>query len=555
MTASVNGRRSRTNRLALGTAAAAVLAVLLSTAATRDELVAAGEGNCSLAALQGALSRGPALEGNISLTAAIAINGSFTPPGAAAPLMDLPAVCRVSAVAKPSTDSEINFEVWLPAVNWNSKYLSVGEGGLHGNINYQGLADGVRRGYATASTDAGHRVADRWWMVGHPEKAIDAGYRGKHLQTVGAKAVIAAYFDKAPRLSYHAGCSGGGRQALMSLQRYPGDFDGYVIGAPANNWTGQATNWINKAQAIADPSSVIPAEKLPAIQAAVVAQCDARDGVRDGIVSEPRQCHFNPDVLACASAKDEGPSCLTPPQLVALKRIFRGPVDSKGRQIFPGEEPGTDILASVGPNLVQSYGVTTMGGLVLNRSDWDARTFDFDRDTRLMEEKIGRLFNANDADLRVQKAKGIKIIQYHGWADQALPPGESINYYERVIARMGGVADTQSFYRLFMAPGMAHCGGGPGPNRFGQAGGQSVAALAPGATANDDVVKALERWVEEGVAPDRLVATKYKNDAVTDAPLIRRPLCPYPQVQKYNGSGDPNVASSFSCVAPSVGTR
>ncbi len=555
MTASLDRRRPRARRLALNTAAAALLALSLFAAGSGGDVAAAAEGSCSVAALQTALGRGPALDGNISLVAASPIEGSFTPPGATAPLTGFPGLCRVAGVAKPSRDSEINFEVWLPNGSWNSKYLSVGEGGLHGTINYAGLADGVRRGYATASTDAGHSAADRWWMVGHPEKVIDAGYRGKHLQTIAAKAVIRAHYDEAPRWSYHAGCSGGGRQALMSLQRYPGDFDGFVIGAPANNWTGQTTNWINKALAFADAASVIPAEKLPAIQAAVAAQCDAIDGVSDGIVSDPRRCSFNPDALACSPAKENGPKCLTPPQLAALKRIFRGPVDSKGKQLFPGEEFGTDILAASGQNFVDRLGATTVGGLVLDRTDWDFRKFDFDRDSKMMEAKIGRIFNATDANLRAQKAKGIKVIQYHGWADQALSPGESIDYYERVVASMGGVAETQAFYRLFMAPGMAHCGGGPGPNKFGQSGGQSVAPLVTGSTASDDVVKALERWVEEGIAPDRLIATKYRNDAVTEPALIRRPLCPYPQVQKYNGTGDPNVASSFSCVAASSATR
>jgi hypothetical protein len=532
-----------------------MLALLLFMAGSGGEVAAAADRSCSLAPLQSALGRGAAPDGNISLSAASPIpEGSFTPLDSTTPLNGLPGLCRVAGVARPSKDSEINFEVWLPLANWNRKYLSVGEGGLHGTINYAGLADGVRRGYATASTDAGHSAADRWWMVGHPEKVIDAGYRGKHLQTVAAKAVIRAYYDEVPKWSYHAGCSGGGRQALMSLQRYPGDFDGFVIGAPANNWTGQTANWINKGLAFADPANVIPAEKLPAIQAAVAAQCDALDGVNDGIVSDPRRCRFNPDVLACP-AKDGGAACLTPPQIAALKRIYRGPVDSKGRQLFPGEEPGTDIVAASAQNFVDRLGATTVGGLVLNRTDWDLRGFDFDRDSRMMEQKIGSIFNANDADLRAQKAKGIKVIQYHGWADQALSPGESINYYERVMAKMGGVANSQAFYRLFMAPGMAHCGGGAGPNRFGQSGGGSVGPLVPGSTASDDIVKALERWVEEGIAPDRLIATKYKNDAATEPALMRRPLCPYPQVQKYNGTGDPNVASSFSCVASSSGTR
>lgn len=543
--------RSRAQRPGFTTVAVRMLGVPIFLLGCGGGVAAGSEGNCSLPVLQKALGEGSAIEGNISLlSASLNAEGSFTPPAAATPIANVPRFCRVAGVARPTVDSHINFEVWLPTANWNSKYLSVGEGGLHGTINYAGLADGLRRGYATASTDTGHSAADRWWMVGHPEKVIDAGHRGKHLQTVAAKALIKAYFDEAPKYSYHAGCSGGGRQGLMSLQRYADDFDGYVIGAPANNWTGQTTNWINKIQATADAASVIPAAKLPAIQAAVAAQCDKRDGLADGIISDPGRCQLNLDVLACVAGKEETAACLTPPQLTALKRIYRGPVDSAGRQLFPGEAPGTDVIAANGPNLVDRLGAATVSGLVYNRTDWDARSFNFDTDAKVMEEKIGAIFNANDADLRAQKANGIKVIQYHGWVDQALPPGESINYYERVMAKMGGVAQTHDFYRLFMAPGMAHCQGGPGPNRFGQSGGGSVGPLAPRSTASDDVVKALERWVEEGIAPDQLIATKYTNDEITEPVVSRRPLCPYPQVQKYNGSGDPNAASSFSCVRP-----
>ena len=542
--------RPRAQRPGVGTVAACMLGLPLLLVGCGGRAVAGGEGTCSLTVLQNAGGEGSALDGNISLvSASLNAEGSFTPPGATTPMTGVPAFCRVAGVARPSLDSHINFEVWLPTANWNSKYLSVGEGGLHGNINYAGLADGLRRGYTTASTDAGHSAADRWWMVGHPEKVIDAGYRGKHLQTVAAKAVTKAYYDEAPTRSYHAGCSGGGRQGLMSLQRYPDDFDGYVIGAPANNWTGQTTNWINKGLAVADPASVIPAEKLPAIQAAVMVQCDKLDGLADGIVSDPGRCRLNLDVLACSSAKEDSNACLTPPQLTALKRIYRGPVDSGGRQLFPGEEPGTDVIAASAQNFVDRLGGTTVSGLVYNQTDWDFRSFNFDVDPQVMEEKIDSIFNANDADLRVQKAKGIKVIHYHGWVDQALSPGESVRYYERVMAEMGGVAETQDFYRLFMAPGMAHCTGGPGPNRFGQAGGGSVGPLLPTSTADDDVVMALERWVEEGIAPDQLIATKNRNDAITEPALSRRPLCPHPQVQTYNGSGDPDVASSFSCMA------
>jgi feruloyl esterase len=387
-------------------------------------------------------------------------------------------------------------------------------------------------------------------MIGHPERVIDAGYRGKHLQAVAAKAVIESYYGKAPERSYHAGCSGGGRQGLMELQRYPDDYDGYVVGAPANNWTAQSTAWINKSQAFADPAAVIPMTMLPTIRAAAMAQCDALDGITDDIIGDPRQCNFNLDVLACPAGKDDNSTCLTPPQLASLKRLFDGPFDSEGRLLFPGDEPGTNVIDGVRRGLPNQHGGKTVGGLVYHRSDWDYRTFDFDVDPLVMEAAIGGIFNANDPDLRVQKEKGIKVIQYHGWTDEALAPRESINYYERVVEQMGGVEQTHDFFRLFMAPGMDHCGGGLGPNYFGQAGGGSVGSLTPTSDARSDVLMALEKWVEEDVAPDQLIATKYTNNVITEPVQSRRPLCPYPQVQKYDGSGDPNVETSFSCVQP-----
>lgn len=511
---------------------------------------------CTVDSIKTAIARLAPMEGNVTVeTAEARTGGSFTPPGATQPLAGLPDFCRVIAVAQPTTDSQIRMEVWLPTSGWGNRYLSVGEGGLHGAINYTGLSSGVKRGYATASTDTGHLANDTWWMVGHPEKVIDAGYRGKHLQATTAKAVIEAFYAQKPARSYHIGCSGGGREGMISLQRYPSDYDGYVIGAPANNWTGQVKDWIMKAQLMSNPATAIPVAKEPAIQAAAVAQCDAVDGLSDGIISSPRQCTFNADALACPAGQDNN-TCLTAGQVTSLKTVLRGPVDSAGRLLFPGDEPGTNIAGadkagSISPWWNTAFGISTVGGMLYNRTDWDYRTFNFDAEAQLLETNIGPIFNANNPDLRVQKARGIKVIQYHGWADQALAPGESINYYDRVVGSMGGLAQTQDFYRLFMAPGMAHCFGGPGPNDFGQAGGESVRPALPGSSASDDILKALESWVEQGVAPAQIIATKFTGDDATRPVIMRRPLCPHPLVAKYKGGNvDPNVASSFACASP-----
>lgn len=492
---------------------------------------------------------GTTLDATTTISTASLISGSFTPPGSTTALTGVPEVCRVVGVAKPTADSNINFEVWLPTSTWNKKYLSSTEGGLHGSISYGDMRNSVLRGYATASTDTGHSAADANWMINHPERVIDAGYRGKHLQTVAAKATIKAFYGQAPEKSYMAGCSGGGRQSLMELQRYPDDYDGYVIGAPANNWTGQSTYWALMNQAFNDPASKIPDAKIPAIKAATLAQCDAIDGVTDGIISDPRVCNFNADVLACPAGQDTN-QCLTAPQLTALKKVLQGPRDSSGRQLFPPNQVGAEtdnnnwsffITSDAGP---RNFLGRQVFGMLYNvpPANYDVMSFDFDTDPKLLVAQLGGILDATNPDLRVQKSKGIKVLHYHGWQDAALSPPESINYYEKVIASMGGLAQTQDFYKLYMVPGMVHCSGGPGPNHFGQPHVSNV----PAATAREDIIKALEEWVEKGQAPDTIIATKHTNDDPTRPALLRRPLCPYPKVQKYIG-GDPAAASSFAC--------
>lgn len=497
---------------------------------------------CELASLQKAVA---GLEGNMTVTKVETVTTE-------------PAHCRVFGVAKPTLGSNINFEVRLPTANWNGKYMSSFEGGTAGAIIAPWMIENMMRGYATAATDTGHVATDTWWPVDHPERVIDFGYRAKHLQTVAAKAVVATFYGKPPSKSYFNGCSNGGRQGMMELQRYPDDYDGYIIGAPANNLTGQTTYWALMNQALLAPESQIPDAKLPAIQAASLAQCDAIDGVTDGVISDPKACSFNPDVLACPAGTDTN-ECLTSPQLSALKKIYEGPRDSAGRLLYPPVESGTEAVNGPGGLNFAAYGTGSgpagartrlalpiISGMLYNTRTWDPASFNFDVDPKILDAQLADTLNAMNPDLRVQKARGAKILHYHGWGDAALSPRESINHYERVMAAMGGLAQTQDFYRLYMVPGMVHCSGGLGPNAFGQQLGPYIANTS---TAQDDIVKALERWVENGETPGAIIATKFIGDDPTKGVQIRRPLCPYPQVQKYV-SGDPNLASSFSCAAP-----
>jgi feruloyl esterase len=483
--------------------------------------------------------------------------GAFTPPPVPYPMpgpppnyKDVPAFCRVVAEVSPTPDSAIKLEVWLPAGGWNGKYQGQGNGGFAGMIGYPALGAAIKRGYATAGTDTGHTGGDAAWALGRPEKVIDFGYRGIHEMTLKAKAIIEAFYGDHPQHSYFASCSDGGREALMEAQRFPEDYDGILAGAPANLWTHLLVDamWVVQATTL-DQASYIPAGKLPAIGAAVLAACDAQDGVADGILNDPRQCHFDPTTLLCKGADSN--SCLTAPQVTALQKIYAGPHDSAGHQLFPGYMPGaeegpggwTPWITGMGPgrSLLSFFGTQYFTNMVYEQAGWDYKTFNVDQATKLADSKTAQALNATDPHLKPFRARGGKLILYHGWGDAAIPAPNTIDYYNSVVATMGR-HKTNSFLRLFMAPGMQHCGGGPGPNSFGQG------ANSPPYDSEHNIYTALEQWVEKGVAPSKIIATKYVNDFNPERGVkMTRPLCPYPQVAKYKGTGDTNDAANFVC--------
>jgi feruloyl esterase len=469
--------------------------------------------------------------------------GQFTPPGSK-PVDDLPAFCRVAATFRPSPDSDIKFEAWLPASSWNGKFLGVGNGGYAGAISYPALADAIRNGYASASTDTGHTAIpgiDATWALNHPEKVIDFGWRAIHLTAVTAKALVRAYYGEAARRSYFNSCSNGGRQALMEAQRFPEDYDGIISGAPANNWTHLLSNAVNMVKAtMADPASYIPASKLPAIQAAALAACDASDGVKDGVIENPLECKTDLAGLLCTGAEND--SCLTAPQLAALKVIYGGLRSSKGVRLFPGYPMGGEAdpagwgpwITGAAPGKAAMYGFGTQffSNIVYGDPAWDFKTFDVDRDLKAAQAKAGQALDSVNPDLSKFRARGGKLILYHGWSDAAIPATSTIDYFRAVEAKMGA-AETNSFVRLYLAPGVQHCGGGAGPNNFGQ-------ATAPQGDPAFNIAKALEVWVESGTAPGSIVA---RNSTRT------RPLCPYPRVAEYKGEGSTDDAANYRCVA------
>jgi len=484
--------------------------------------------------------------------------GGMTAAGNA-PAVTVPARCVVKAVARPTSDSEIKFELWLPTAGWNGKYQQAGNGGWAGAIPTRSLVEPLRRGYATAATDDGHEAGGTVasWATGHPEKLVDFGYRAVHETGLQAKAIVRAFYGRDPTRSYFMGCSDGGREALMEAQRYPEDFDGIVAGAPASHWSRLMAGGLWNEQALLnDPASNLPPSKLALIQNAVLATCDALDGVKDGLIEDPRVCHFDPAMLACKAG--DSPECLTAPQVEAVRKIYSGPKNPRtGAQIAPGFPPGTEAgpggwslwIAPAQPQAAIQFAFSNSfyKDVVFENSKWDFRAMNFDKDVATGDEKAGSILNSTSPDLRAFRAHGGKLIQYHGWGDAAIPALNSINYYGSVrefLAKDPGV-DVQEFYRLFLVPGMGHCGGGAGPNSFGNVlpGGRSGVV-----DAEHDVASALDRWVEKGAPPDKIIGT---GTAVGDpSKTLTRPLCPYPQVAHYRGAGDTNDAANFVCAAP-----
>jgi len=480
--------------------------------------------------------------------------GSFTPP-AGAPLNNLPAFCRVAGVIKPTSDSHIQFEVWMPASGWNGKFQGIGNGGFAGSIGYSSLAEAVQHGYAAAATDTGHRAGgtDAAWALDHSEKIIDFGHRAIHEMTNKAKAVVTAYYGSGPKRSYFSSCSNGGRQALMEAQRYPADYDGIIAGAPANYWTHLLLSAVSNLQATAgQQATYIPSSKLPSIQAAALAACDSDDGIKDGVIENPARCRIDPAVLLCQG--EESDRCLTAPQVRALKKLYDGTRNVKGKLLFPGYAPGGEADPGgwgpwiTGPapekSLLFAFGTGFYRNMVFSNPSWDYKTLSVDREAKTADEKMAPILNATDPDLRRFKERGGKLILYHGWSDAAIPAQNTIDYYKSILKKMGA-KNSSSFVRLFMVPGMQHCVGGAGPSFFGQL---SVAQGDP----QHNIAAALERWVEEGTAPEEIIATKYKSATNPASGIERtRPLCAYPKVARYKGAGSTNDAANFVCVAPS----
>ena len=473
------------------------------------------------------------LSGGTITTAAAVPAGGFTQPGADpgqrnAAAQKLPAFCRIAATLRPSSDSEINIEVWMPSSNWNGKYQAVGNGAFNGNINYGAMMTALARGYATSSTDTGHRGGGASFALGHPEKVIDFGWRAVHEMAVASKAIITSYYDGGPKFSYWNGCSAGGRQAMKAAQRFPADFNGIIAGAPGLDWTGRAAGALRVAKTLENnPAARLTDGQRQLLHSAVLSACDAADGVRDGVLEDPQRCKFDPAVLQCKNG--DSASCLTAAQVETARQMYAGAKNPQsGREITGlarGSEPGWTDLGWTAS--ARSTGLDQFRFIVFGDPSWEIQKFNFDSDIVRAEEVDADTINALDPNLKPFISGGGKLIQYHGWSDPQISPMNSTQYYTRVTQALGGRNSVHGSYRLYMAPGMGHCSGGPGPSSF-------------------DMVGALERWVERGEAPDQILASRETKGVVDRT----RPLCPYPQIAAYKGSGSTDDAANFVCRNP-----
>jgi Tannase and feruloyl esterase len=499
----------------------------LATPAVDVELTAAAAPSCESLASR-------TFPGTTITLAQVIDAGAFTPPasarGAAAPpaaakvFRSLPPFCRVAATLKPSKDSDIKIEVWLPATGWNGKFQGVGNGGWAGSISYPALAAAVTAGYAAASTDTGHVGNTAAFALDHPEKLVDMGYRAVHEMTVQGRAITDAFYGSRPSRSVWNGCSQGGRQAITEAERYPADYDAILAGAPAiYNMELHVARVALNALVHRTADSPIPPEKFAMVHDAVLAACDARDGVKDGVIDSPTSCDFDPSALTCKGA--DSPSCLTAAQVETMRGLY-GPIkNGRGEVVSPPLlQPGTELAwgTLAGP---KPLGLATeaMQYVVFKDAAWDWHRFNPATDFDIALKADERVLGLTDPNLKPFFDRGGKLLMYHGWSDPQVSAQNSVRYFNDVVKTTGKGVVGKSI-SLYMVPGMGHCQGGPGTDTF-------------------DKVAAIERWVETGRAPEQIVASHVK-DGVTDR---TRPLCPYPQVAQYKGTGSTDEAANFVC--------
>jgi feruloyl esterase len=467
-------------------------------------------------------------------SAVIVEKAAFVPPpgtsastGSRAAYDMLRTFCRVAATLTPTTDSNIKIEVWLPANGWNGRYEGVGNGGWAGTISYAALARAVADGYASASTDTGHVGPTASFAVGHPEKLVDFGYRAIHEMTVQAKVITERFYGRPATEAIFNGCSQGGRQGITEAERFSADYDAIVAGAPGIynmeiNVARVALNrFVNRTA-----TSAVPKEKYALVHDAVMKACDAKDGVVDGVLENPLQCTFDPQTLACTNG--DLPSCLTQDQVESARAMY-APITNPqtGKKLSPpllqpGTELGWNILAGPTPVSTAFEGVKY---ITFGDPTWDVGRFDPKTDIEKSLAADHGILSLTDPNLRPFFARGGKLLMYHGWQDPQVPAQNTVRYFNDIRRTLGDDVVGTSV-QLYMVPGMNHCASGPGTDTF-------------------DMVKSIESWRASGLAPNAISAAHRTNGKVDRT----RPLCPYGQVAKWNGTGDTNDEANFRCTS------
>jgi feruloyl esterase len=504
------------------------LASTTSFAATCESLISAHVANTTITAAQ-----------SMPVGNYIAADGSNV--GA------MPAFCRVAATVSTLPTEAVKIELWMPASGWNGKYEAQGSGGFGGSINYSALAAPVNAGFAAATTDTGHEGgvfgaigAPLPWAQ-NPVSLYDWGHTSIHLMTVAAKAIIKDFYANEPRYSYFAGCSTGGAEAMEEAEFYPADFDGIWAGSPGMDYAHLMESFLwGGLPSARNPAARLSQSTLNLLNNAVLNACFSAKAVStDTFLNDPRDCHYDPSALLCAAG--QGPStCLTAPQLDAVKHLYSPVTNPRtGLKLYPGFARGSEGQWSlIQGSLISFFAQPLLANTVFNNPNWDWTTFNFDSDAKLVDQLLSPRIDATNPDLRELSRLGHKLIMTQGWVDSFNAQTLPIEYYNNVVLSHNSEGDhddhnareeTADYFRLFMVPGMSHCGGGPGPNSF-------------------DAVAALEQWVEHGVKPDTLLATAYVNGSPSQGVAMTRPLCPYPKIAKYE-KGDPAQAASFKCVS------
>ncbi len=500
------------------------LAQVVSAGAFVVPVNPAARGGGGSSALAGTIGPVPAVPGRVTANTAglgLGYNG-----GRGIPLFStLPAFCRVAATLKPSPSSGIHMELWMPIRGWNGNFRGTSPNGLGGVINYNAMAVGVTDGFAVASTDTGHQGGDTAWMQA-PDKVTDFAGRAMHETTVAGKALATAYYGAAPKYSYMIECGGGSAAALHEVQKYPADYNGVVVGGHAAHLTRQIFGQLWPWQAThPNGVAILPATKLSVIHNAVMGKCDMLDGVKDGLLENPARCAFDPKEIECKSG--DAPNCLTTAQVEAARKIYAGPTNPRtNEKIWSALYRGSELDWSFFSEAESPIGIATSAlRMIKGDPSWDYRKtpVDFDRDVALADRADIARVNASNPNISEYVRRGGKLILSGGWNNALVPAGAVLDYYNRVESTISS-ENTRRAVRLYMVPGMIECNGGPGTDTF-------------------DMLSVMRRWVEGGQAPNEIIASRVEHGKV----VRTRPLCPYPQLATYRGSGSTDDAKNFVC--------